>query len=131
MPTSAQVKYYAYDIYKDMVGFINNFMVICNIQGRAETRDIIRDTPEVNADVAFVLDTIPCLEQIEKWAGLKVLESINSHFLVVSFPVKSLCGREKNMRKHYEAAFNKLTREKDWNIRKLEFRTELVFLIKK
>jgi 16S rRNA (guanine(1405)-N(7))-methyltransferase len=131
MPISAQVKYYAYDVYKDMIDFINNFMVICNVQGCAEVRDVTQNTPEVKADVAFVLNTIPCLEQIEKWAGLKVLESINSNFLVVSFPVKSLCGREKNMRTYYEAAFNKLTREKSWTIRRLEFRTELVFLITK
>jgi 16S rRNA (guanine(1405)-N(7))-methyltransferase len=131
MPISAQVKYYAYDVYKDLIDFINNFMVISNVQGCAEVRDVTQNTPEVNTDAAFVLDTIPCFEQIEKWAGLKVLESINSNFLVVSFPVKSLCGREKSMRTYYEAAFNKLTREKNWTIRRLEFRTELVFLVTK
>jgi 16S rRNA (guanine(1405)-N(7))-methyltransferase len=131
MPISSQVKYYAYDVYKDLIEFINDFMVICDVQGCAEVRDVTQNTPEVSADVAFVLNAIPCLEQIEKWVGLKVLESINSNFLVASFPVKSLCGREKNMRTYYEAAFKKLTREKNWTIRKLEFRTELVFLITK
>jgi 16S rRNA (guanine(1405)-N(7))-methyltransferase len=131
MPIPAGVKYYAYDVYKDLIDFINSFMTICNIQGRAEVREVIRDTPEVKADVAFLLNMIPCLDQIEKWAGLKVLEAVNSNFLVVSFPVKSLCGREKNMRKNYETAFSKLTQEKDWHIQKLEFITEQVFLIKK
>lgn len=131
MPISAQVKYYAYDVYKDMIDFINNFMVISNVQGYAKVKDVTQNAPEVDTDVAFVLNTIPCLEQIEKWAGLKVLESIDSNFLVVSFPVKSLGGREKNMRTYYEATFNKLTREKSWTIQRLEFRTELVFLITK
>jgi 16S rRNA (guanine(1405)-N(7))-methyltransferase len=130
MPISAEVEYYAYDVYKDMIDFINKFMALCNIQGHAEVRDVIRNTPEVNVDVAFVLNAIPCLEQIEKSAGMKVLESINSKFLAVSFPVKSLCGREKGMQKHYETVFNRLTK-KDWTVQRLEFRSELVFLIKK
>jgi 16S rRNA (guanine(1405)-N(7))-methyltransferase len=131
MPIPAEMKYYAYDVYKDLIDFVNGFMAIRNVQGHAEVREVIQDTPEVKTDVAFLLNTIPCLEQIEKWAGLKVLEAIDANFLVVSFPVKSLCGREKNMRKYYETAFSKLTREKDWNIQKIEFITEQVFLIKK
>jgi 16S rRNA (guanine(1405)-N(7))-methyltransferase len=131
MPVSVDVKYYAYDVYKDLIDFVNNFLAICDVQGCAEAREVIRDTPQVKADVAFLLETIPCLEQIERWAGLKVLEAINSNFLVVSFPVKSLCGKEKNMRKYYETVFNRLTEEKEWSIQKLEFMTEQVFLIKK
>jgi len=131
MPVPNDVKYYAYDVYKDLIDFINNFMAICDVQGCADVREVIQDTPQERTDVAFLLDTIPCLEQIERWAGLKVLEAVNSDFLVVSFPVKSLCGREKNMRKHYETAFNRLTEEKDWSIQKLEFMTEQVFIIKK
>ena len=131
MPVPIDVKYYAYDVYKDLTDFVNSFLAICNVQGCAEVREVICNTPPVRTDVAFLLDTIPCLEQIEKWAGLKVLETINSNFLVVSFPVKSLCGKEKNMRRHYETAFNRLTEEKDWSIQKLEFMTEQVFIIKK
>jgi len=131
MPISDNVKYYAYDIYKDMMDFLDKFMLINNVQGCTEVRDVVQHPPEVKADLAFVLNTIPCLEQIQKSAGLKILESINSKFLAVSFPVKTLGGKEKNMRKHYEAAFNKLTEEKDWDIQRLEFKSELVFLITK
>jgi len=131
MPLQAEVKYYAYDVYKDLISFINGFMSMCNVRGCAEVREVIENTPEVATDVAFLLDAVPCFEQIEKWSGLKVLEDVNANFVVVSFPVKSLCGREKNMRKHYEAAFSKLTRGKEWNIQKLEFATEQVFIIKK
>jgi len=131
MPMSEKVKYYAYDVYKDMISFLNEFMVINNTQGSAEVRDVVQHPPEINTDLAFVLNTIPCLEQIEKSAGLKILESINAGFLVVSFPVTTLGGREKDMRKHYEARFNELTWKKDWTIQRLELRTELVFLITK
>jgi len=131
MPLPEKVNYYAYDVYKDMINFLNDFMVLTNIQGFAEVRDVVQHPPEINADLAFILNTIPCLEQIEKEAGLKILESINANFLVVSFPVKTLGGKEKDMRKHYETRFNELTKEKDWGIQRLEFRSELVFLITK
>ena len=131
MPISAKVKYYAFDVYKDLIKFLNEFMAINNVQGCAEVMDVIQHAPEINADLAFILNTIPCLEQIEKSAGLKILESINANFLVVSFPAQTLGGREKNMLKHYEARFNNLTQKKDWVIQRLEFRTELVFLIAK
>jgi len=131
MPVSEKVKYYAFDVYKDLTSFLNEFMVINDVQGYAEVRDVTQHAPEINTDLAFILNTIPCLEQIEKSAGLKILESINANFLAVSFPAQTLGGREKNMLKHYEARFNKLTQEKDWVIQRLEFGSELVFLITK
>jgi len=131
MPLSTDAQYYAYDIYNDMIDFINQFLAIYNVQGYAEARDVTQKMPEITADLALVLNTIPCFEQIEKTAGMKVLEAINSKFVVVSFPVKTLCGREKNMRRHYEAMFNRLMREKNWSFQRLEFSSELVFLIRK
>jgi 16S rRNA (guanine(1405)-N(7))-methyltransferase len=131
MRLSGKVKYYAYDVYKDLISFLNDFMVIANVHGCAETRDVVENTPKIKTDLAFALSTLPCLEQIEKSAGLRVLELINANFLVVSFPVRSLGGREKNMRRHYTTRFNELTQVKDWVVQQLEFRTELVFLITK
>jgi 16S rRNA (guanine(1405)-N(7))-methyltransferase len=131
MPLSGKVKYYAYDVYKDLVNFLNDFMAIANVHGYAETRDVVQNTPKIKTDLAFILSTLPCLEQIEKSAGLKILESMNANFLVASFPVRSLGGREKNMRRHYTTRFNELTQAKDWVVQQLDFSTELVFLITK
>ena len=131
MPLSENVRYYSYDIYRDLIDFLNEFMTIIGVQGYAEIRDVVQYPPEINTDLAFILDSIPCLEQIERSAGVKLLESINANSLVVSFPVRSLGGKEKQMRKHYEARFDYLTQKKDWVIQRLDFDTELVFLITK
>jgi len=131
MPLSIETMYYAYDVYRDMISFLNDFIKIANIQGFAETRDVIQRPPHVSADLALILNTMPCFEQIDRSAGLKVLETINANFLVVSYPLQTLGGREKGMREHYEARFNRLTGKKDWLIQRLEFRNELVFLITK
>ena len=131
MPLREKMKYYAYDIYTDLTDFLNAFLPLAGVAGHAESRDIVQNPPTIRADLAFLLSTIPCLEQVEKSAGLKALESTNADFLVVSFPVRSLGGREKAMREYYQASFDKVTRGKGWNIQRLEFETELVFLIRK
>jgi len=131
MPLEGRPKYCAYDIYEDLAGFLNSYMTLVNVEGFAEARDVVQNPPRIKADLAFLLNAIPCLEQIERSAGLKVLEQTNADFLAVSFPVKSLGGREKGMREYYEARFSKLTGKKDWTSQRLEFKSELVFLVRK
>jgi 16S rRNA (guanine(1405)-N(7))-methyltransferase len=131
IPLSRKVKYYACDVYKDMMEFLGKFLVMTGVEGHAEVCNVVQRVPDSRADLAFILNTIPCLEQVDKSAALRVVESINSSFLAVSFPVKTLGGREKDMRKYYEARFKELTESKDWNVQRLEFSSELVFLIRK
>jgi 16S rRNA (guanine(1405)-N(7))-methyltransferase len=131
MPLPRNVEYYAYDVYTDLIDFLNEFISMVDVRGCAEARDVTQHIPDAKADLAYVLNTVPCLEQIEKSAGLTVLESLDADFVLVSFPVRSLCGKEKSMREHYENMFNKTTEKKNWSIRKLEFAPELVFLIAK
>jgi len=50
---------------------------------------------------------------------------------VVSFPVKTLGGKSKGMPANYERILYNLIRGKDWQVTKLLFETELVFVIYK
>jgi 16S rRNA (guanine(1405)-N(7))-methyltransferase len=131
MPLPRDMNYYAYDIYSDLARFLNDFMVIANVEGHAESIDILQGTPKIKADLAFLLNTLPCLEQVEKSTSLSILEAVNADFLVVSFPAHSLGGRKKDMRKHHRASFNRLTHGKEWDVQELEFEAELAFLIHK
>jgi len=131
MPLGQGAQYYAYDIYHDMADFLNEFMVLIHMPGYAQTRDVIQHCPTSKVDLAFVLKAIPCLEQVDKNAGLHLLDAINADHLVVSFPVHSLGGRKKGMAANYEARFHDLVRHKNWSIKRFEFATELVFRINK
>jgi len=128
MPLSRRVKYYAFDIYEDLASFLNGYMNLVNVEGCAETRDVVQNPPETKADLAFILNTMPCLEQIERSAGLRVLECTRADFLVVSFPTRSLGRRDKGMREYYGTMFNKLAQEKDWAVQCFEFESELVYV---
>jgi len=131
MPLAEDVEYYAYDIYQNMMDFLNEFMALLSVQGHAEARDVIQACPTQKVDVAFLLKTIPCLEQVDKAAGHRLLHTINAKYIVVSFPVHSLGGRDKGMAAHYEARFRELVANEKWEIRRFEFSSELVFLVRK
>jgi len=131
MPLEQDVQYYAYDIYQDMADFLNEFMGLIHVPGYAQARDVLQYSPAFKVDLAFMLKAIPCLEQVDKNAGLRLLDTINADHLLVSFPVHSLGGRKKGMAANYEARFHELVRHKNWLIERFEFPTELIFRIAK
>ncbi len=129
MPLTEPVEYYAYDIYKDMLIFLEKFLSLIQVRGQAQVCDIIQSCPTTRVDLALVLKVLPCLEQIDKSAGSELLQHINAKYIVVSFPVHSLGGRTKGMEANYEARFRSLVENTTWSIKKFEFATELAFLI--
>jgi 16S rRNA (guanine(1405)-N(7))-methyltransferase len=131
MPLAEDSVYYAYDMYVDMMDFLNEGMSLLQVHGYTQACDVIRYCPTQRVDLAFLLKTLPCLEQVDKSAGLRLLEMINADHLVVSFPTHSLGGSRKGMVTNYEARFNELVTNKHWSIRRFSFATELVFLIRK
>jgi 16S rRNA (guanine(1405)-N(7))-methyltransferase len=125
-------RYYAYDVQQDLIDFLTGYLSLLPlVEGQAHACDIVQSCPKQAVDVAFVLKTLPCLEQIEKQAGRQLLRSLNARFIVVSFPVSSLGGRNKGMAGFYEAHFSELVADTSWEVQRLEFMTELVFVVKK
>jgi len=131
MSLSEHVQYFAYEIYADMIGFLNDSLALMPVQGFAEVRDVTHSCPTQKVDIAFILKAIPCLEQVDKSAGLRLLETLNANHLVVSFPAHSLGGKNKGMTANYESRFYKLVAHKPWSIQRFEFPGELVFLVSK
>jgi len=68
---------------------------------------------------------------LDKTAGLRLLRAIQAEHLLVSFPTRSLCGRDKQMAENYEARFLTLIREEGWSFKRFEFARELCFLVTK
>jgi 16S rRNA (guanine(1405)-N(7))-methyltransferase len=131
MGLRAGIRYYAYDIHLQMMAFLGDAMRLLGVEGVAKVGDVIQQVPEEAVDVALVLKTIPCLEQVDKLAGKRLLEKIRAKKLIASFPVYSLGGRSKGMAAFYEGHFRELVDGKRWEIKKYEFATELVFVVGK
>lgn len=131
MPLKRNAQYYAFEIYEDMVRFINGFLELSGVSGKAEVRDVIHDFPSTKGDLALILKSLPCLEQEEKNSALALLESLNVDYLVVSFPLQSLGGYSKSMALNYEMSFRRMIESKTWSVQRFEFANELAFLVTK
>lgn len=131
MPMQEGVRYEAYDIYGDLISFLNDAFPLLRVNGRAEVRDVAADPPGQTADLVLVLKTLPCLETLDKQAPALLLDAIQSPNLLISFPAHSLGGRRKGMVSHYESRFMALVDERGWAAERFEFSSELAFLVRK
>jgi 16S rRNA (guanine(1405)-N(7))-methyltransferase len=131
MPLASDAQYFGCDIFSDMTGFLNGFFAHVNLDGRFTTCNLTEMRFPNKAQVAFLLKTLPCLEQIDKGIGAELLERIPADHLLISYPVRSLGGRAKGMGKTYETQFNELAAVKGWKFERFEFSSELAFLVTK
>lgn len=131
MSLEAGAQYYACDIYQGMLDFLDDALAFMPVKGTVQQCDIIQACPTHQVDLALVLKTLPCLEQVDRQAGHHLLHTLNARYLIVSFPVHSLGGHSKGMTTHYEAHFRELIRNDAWDVQRITFPTELVFVVKK
>jgi 16S rRNA (guanine(1405)-N(7))-methyltransferase len=129
MSLERDFSYQAVDIYVDLIEFLNLYFKHFAINGKAGVADVLQSSPSHPVQVALIMKTIPCLEQLDKQAGGKLLDAIQAEIMLVSFPARSLGGRSKGMVQNYEAHFHELIRGKPWKIDRFEFPGELVFRV--
>ncbi len=131
LPLKPGAKVFLCDIYTDMVKFVDAFRIHLGFTGESKVCDLTEHIPTEPVQVALLLKTIPCLEQIQKNIGAQILNTIQAETLVVTFPAYSLGGHSKGMRKTYAAHFAELVEGKPWHIRALEVGSELVYIVRK
>ncbi len=129
MPLAENATYLAYDIYADMMQFLGDYFALAGIPGKAEMRDVVALLPTEPVDLALLLKTLPVLAQIDKTAVSRLLDSLQAKYLLISFPAKSLGGRQKGMVQNYEALFEGWLEGRGWHVKKFEFENELAFLV--
>jgi len=123
--------YHAYDIDQRRVEFLNRFFELTDAHGQAHLHDILGRLPAEKADVALLLKASTCLEQQEKASTLNLIENLDVSHIIVTYPVQSLGKRPKGMVEHYAQAFTAITANRPWRITRLDFATELAFIVSK
>ncbi len=131
MPLKDGFSYEACDLYEDMAGLLNGFFNALQINGTAKQVNLLESFPKSRAELTLLLKTIPCLEQIDKKAGERILTQIESEYAIISFPAHSIGGRNKGMPQNYESHFLEICNPDFWEIQKFSFSTEIVFLLKR
>jgi 16S rRNA (guanine(1405)-N(7))-methyltransferase len=123
--------YLGLDIDKGQNVFLNNvFKITGKNNFQAKLGDILIDNSP-KANVIFLFKILPLLEHQQKSVSLDILKRMPAKFLVVSFPTKSIGGRNKEMIDFYSKQFHDLVKNEPWQIEKIIFPTELVFIVKK
>jgi 16S rRNA (guanine(1405)-N(7))-methyltransferase len=123
-------EYIAVDVDADVVAFAAACLEVMGYRPRAIVADVISSPPEQEADVALALKMLPCLERQETGAGARLLRAVRARLIAVSFPVRSLGGREKGMREQYSRLFDEMARAERWDVETVPLAQELLFLVR-
>lgn len=122
--------YQAYDIDTETVAILNSWFTAHGLQHRygAALGDLLIDPPQ-HADMALLLKVLPCLELQQKGSSVPVVVNQPARFVVVSYPLKSVSGKEKGMHALYREQFATLCSGRPWCVTDLSFAEELVYVI--
>lgn len=131
MPLAPNATYYACDLYADMCSFLSAALPLLGLAGEAQVCDLAAGVPSWEADVALVLKLLPVLEHLRRGAGRELLRALRTPQLVVSFPTRSLGGRNVGMASTYASQMHELIAAEGWTFVQLEFPGELVYVITK
>jgi 16S rRNA (guanine(1405)-N(7))-methyltransferase len=124
-------EYLALDIDTRIVSAIGRFFTIVGQAGQARCQDTIVTMPDDPVDVAFLFKLLPCLEQQESGHAVRLLQALRADWLVVTFPVLSISGKNKGMRAFYAQLMDQLQVACPWPTKTLELQQELVFIMEK
>lgn len=92
--------------------------------------DLVQRTPQIQADLAFLLKLFPVLEQQKKGRSLELLSELRSRVACVSFPLRSLSGKRKGMEESYTVFFEGLLGGSGWRVQeKRSFPGELLYVL--
>lgn len=105
MNICSPIEYYAYDIDSLLIESINRFLGMINYPELAMVKDVIFEDIEERGDVCFIFKFLPTAERVKKGASIELLEKVKSQFIIVSFPLKSIGGKEKGMLENYSKIF--------------------------
>ena len=97
--------YFAYDIDMRTSELLNRFFSCLGMPQYAGCMDLAVNTPKERVDLAILCKLLPVLEAQTPGRGFQLVCGIDAEFIVITYPLKSLGGREKGMGRNYSAAF--------------------------
>ncbi len=129
MGLSSECEIMGCEIDSRLVSLVNHVSQSQNWAGNCVWADALSELPTGQFDVALVLKTLPCMEQQCKGGALQLLRSIHARHIVVSYPIRSLGGRNKGMLENYREQFHRLMSQCDYEVTELVFPNELFFVL--
>lgn len=99
----------AIDAGQDVADVLNHFFAAAPMPlARASAGDAMVELPAGHYDLALIMKFLPLAERIETGGALRLLRAIPARRIVVSFPTRSLSGRNVGMEENYSKWFEGL-----------------------
>ena len=109
------------------VELINRFAGKNALDARAEGIDLLTDPlPEGRFPLALLLKLLPLLGD----AGYALLEKVDAECVCVSFPTRTLSGRDVGMERHYGRGFSENCPDRFEILDRFVHRSELIYILK-
>lgn len=93
------------DISGGCVRLVNEWAQVMEWDVQAECRDLLCEPKLEKADMALMMKLLPVLEQQKKGSAMKLVASVPSEKICVTFPMRTLGGRKVGMEQHYSQWF--------------------------
>ncbi len=122
--------YYAYDIHRQRVAFLNQYFALQGVGGAAIMQDILVDPPHESGDVALLLKEIHRMEKRRHGIVLPLLDALDVRWIVLSSPTRSRTGRHTVI-DAYRQQVHALVADRPWPVAEIEFDNELVYCLDK
>ena len=122
--------YYAYDLNKTRVDFIDVFITEQGYKGGCFHQDILINPPSGECDVAFFFKEAHRFEKRQPGVLPFFLDNIKAPKIVISLPLQSF-GTHLQIYQKYEKIFCEYTGKHGWHMDKFFIGNEVFFLIDK
>lgn len=130
MKLDSGCRYLAYDIDARALGLVSRYFGVIGAKCSAETLDASKKVPGEAADIAFTFKLLPVIEQLKKGSAAALINGLNAAKIVITFPVKSVSGREKGMEKFYSGWFEQAVHDTHTVLDRQIIGNELVYIVK-
>ncbi|MCL2361827.1 MAG: hypothetical protein FWC73_08460 [Defluviitaleaceae bacterium] len=120
--------YYAYDLNKARVDFLNIFIAEQGYAGGCFHQDILIHPPSIHFDVAFFFKEAHRFEKRQPGVMSEFLDSIKASKIVVSLPLQSL-GTSSGLSPKYEKTLYEYTTEHGWSFESFTHGNEVFYII--
>ena len=98
-------EYHAIDIDLHTKDLLNSFFEVMRLPKNATCEDLAAINPILDVDLTLMLKLFPTLEANAPGRAYSLANELNTTWLVVTFPTKSLGGRKKGMEAYYRTSF--------------------------
>jgi 16S rRNA (guanine(1405)-N(7))-methyltransferase len=123
-------EYIAQDINLGALKAVNCYFDVAKRPVTIEASDLLITIPAVSTELALLLKIVPLLEQQKKDYYAQVINDLQTGYIVVTFPTKTMSGKNVGMSDYYRNLFNDFILSSDFKVLfTKEYDNELLYIL--